>query len=120
MKRIFSIIYLIYFAIILQSCVQNTKEQTVIFEVDMKAETNVKSVHAIINVISQDNQKLELRDEDLDSIYKGEIVLDIPFGEIKTKFVKNDSEMELTDKDSRVVKFSESGKTVYTAVFNKL
>ena len=120
MKRIITIVYLIGFATILQSCVQKTKEQTVIFEVDMKAETNVKTVHAIIDVLSQDSQRIELKDEDLDAIYIGKIVLNIPFDELKTKFVKNGSEVELSDKDSRVVKFRESGKTVYTAVFNEL
>ena len=105
--------------ILMGSCVQKTKQQTVHFSVDARAEENVKKISVRGSVPPLNwNTNFELTDTDQDSIYTGTIIFDIPYDYVNLKFVKNDNEFELQDKPNRSVKFDQSLTTNYSATFN--
>jgi len=62
----------------------------------------------------------KLKDDDLDSIYTGTIVIEIPYDYVNIKFVKNDEEFELKDQPNRKLFFDKSFTTNYSATFDEL
>ena len=79
------------------SCVQPTKEQVVNFKVDMKDQRQVWSVgvRGSLPPLSW-NEDIELKDNDGDSMYTGQVTLDIPYDFVELKFVKNGGDFELS------------------------
>ena len=110
---------LILFLCSVSSCVQQTKEQVVIFNVNAKGlkEVNTISVRGSIPPLNW-SSNYELKDPDSDSIYSGRIVFDVPYDFIEVKFVKNENELELNNKPNRKLKFEEDQQTIFNLKFD--
>lgn len=107
--------------LLMTSCVQDTKEQIVNFEVDMRGNTNVEivGVRGSIPPLSW-NQDLELKDSNGDSIFTGSVTLHLPYDFVELKFVKNGNQFELDNQPNRRVVFDKDQQTDYKAIFDQL
>ena len=122
MMKINLSLLIIGLTIVSSSCVQETKKQTVYFSVDAREIEDVQTIGvrgSIEPFLSWNQSTLMLTDNDNDSIYTGELVLDIPFSSVEVKFIKNEEIMELEGKGNRELVFEESGTTEFEAVFDE-
>ena len=120
MKCIIRSFLIAFFAFTLFSCVQPTNKQIVHFSVDARNELDVSAI-GVRGSVPPLNWKsnYELKDDDLDSIYTGTILIEIPYDYMNIKFVKNNDEFELKDQPNRKLIFDKSMTTNYSVSFNQ-
>lgn len=107
--------------LLLTSCVQKTKEQTILFEVDTSHQKDIISLEIRGGLTPLSWKKgIQLDDADGDGIYTGSVTLDVPYDYVELKFVKNETEYELKGQPNRKVYFDKSGTTTYTTRYDTL
>ena len=94
--------------------------KTVTFEVDMAGVENVENVGIRGNFTSnQWTETVLMSDENGDGIYSATISKKTAINQIQFKFVNQNGDYELKDKDNRVLEFAyEPENITYRAVFN--
>ena len=116
MKK-YNVILFVLLTILLCSCVQKSKMQTVIFMLDVKGFKDIKTVgiRGEDKPLSWDTDlKMDLGK---DSIYTATVSGETGYLFSEFKFSIN-NELELKDKDNRRVYFAKNGQTIYKAKFN--
>ena len=110
---------LVLFNFLMTACVQKTYKKTVTFIVDTQSDSTISNlfIRGDFDPLNwEDNIVLE--DKNCDGIYSSTITFDTPFDFVDFKFVKNDAEFELMDKDNRRVNFNGLDSITYTAIFD--
>ena len=111
--------YIIIFALTLGACVQKTKKQEVTLILNVFGMKDINTV-----AVRGDDKPLSWKEDYLlqevvkDSLYRGTFGGETGLLGTKIKFVVNGT-FELENKPNRYIVFDRSGKTTYTATFNK-
>ena len=121
MKNNYKLFILLFFASHLISCVQETREITVSFEVDMRNIDQISSV-SIIGALPPLSwrEHAPMTDEDHDGIYDGTFTFDIPYDAIDYKYVLNKQQIELEGKANRRVFVKNQKNIIVRSVFDVL
>ena len=101
------------------SCVQQLREVTILFEVDMTEINDVSEVGIIgeYQPMSWDVPTL-LTDTDGDGTYTGEITIMAAYNYAEFKFVLNQDIIELEGRGNRIVRFTDVERTSYKGQFD--
>ena len=112
------IIYILLF-VITQSCVQQTHEKVITFQVDMSAIETIKNVGVRGNFTNPSwEQTIPLTDDNNDGIYEATFQKKTAVFAIEFKFVHQDT-YELKDQPNRSIQFEYKPETItYSAVFD--
>ncbi len=95
--------------LLMTSCVQETYETTIIFELDMKG-TQLDAPGVIGEIPLSWKEALPLTDTNQDSIFTGSVTVDLPWDQLEYKF-KSGNVIELYGQENRAIDLM-SGDTV--------
>lgn len=110
----------LFIGLLLVSCVQKEHEKTITFKVDMRDVENANEVGVRGNFTNPSWQKtIPITDQDEDGIYTVSLSRVTAAYSITFKFVNNNSDYELRDKENRQIVFKYQPEIIeYSAVFN--
>jgi hypothetical protein len=116
MKKITIVIMLAFIC----ACVQEMRDITIHFSVDMSKVENVQSVGVIgeNDPLTWDNP-IELQDSDGDGIYEGVITIRAAYNYAEFKFMLNKNIIELEGKGNRQVDFTDMTEVRYSGTFDQ-
>lgn len=119
MKKLIKL-FVLAFAIIVSSCVQEEHLKTATISVDMNAVENFESVGIRGDFLPNKwRETVPMTDENNDGIYEITFTEKTAAYGIEFKFVKNNREFELQGKDNRELVFEYKPETIkYIAIFN--
>ena len=101
------------------SCVQELRDITIHFQVDMSAFDNVQSVGVIGEWLPLTwDTPIGLSDLDKDGIYEGVITIQVAYNYSEFKFMLNEKEIELEGKGNRIVRFTDKTEVMYSGEYN--
>ncbi len=101
------------------SCVQEMRDITIHFIVDMRDIDKVNSIGVIGEYLPLTwDAPTVLTDQDNDGIYEGTITIKAAYHYAAFKFMLNETIIELEGKGNRVVRFPDAKEVTYTGKFD--